>query len=258
MFLSYYYGYLEYERIYSYFPLWYTYVNINNMRIFLNPWYLTMCMIQSIWTIQFYIYYQKGEYTIRNSPIKMNRTSYILINTLLAWCILPVYIINIVYTPITRRFFITPTIINPVIPHRGIRPIDNPVIPQRIISNNNNFHSERPDDCGVCFEKLNETDSKTSCGHYFHHRTCLMTWLITSRTSKCPTCRSELELSNEDLLEIRNGPFLPDAPVLMYNRHQENDAPEPVLMYNNNMFDNILIYMHKFAPRFNYIRDLTE
>ena len=253
LFLSYYSGYIEFEKADSYIYLWYTYVNINWMRIFLNPWYIIICYILIINIIIFNFCYQQGEYIVGNYKIKLNKISYIVINTVLSWCILPFYIINKVYTPITRRFYIIPTIVNPVILQRET--IVNPVIPQRIIGNDNNFQSERPDDCSICHQNLNELDSKTSCGHYFHHRTCLIKWLIISRTTRCPICRSELELSTEELTEIMNDHFLQHEP--MYNRNDmENDEPR----YNNNIFDNIINYIHTFSPRFNYnnIRDLTE
>lgn len=234
IYVSYYYGYLEFEFSDSYIHLWYTYVNINNMRIFLNPWYLTMGYSQLFITIQFYYFYQKYtilNYTILNYTLKLNCISYILINTLLTWCVLPFRIINIVYTPITRRFSNRPEFIYVYTSAHVIETITD----NRVIPDNNGFNGTDTV-CAVCLDECG--DNMLSCGHHVHHRPCLMTWLITSKTSRCPTCRTELELSKEDLLEIRN-------------------EPVKSLIKNNNIFDNILNYFHKVGPRLYYNRDLT-
>ena len=52
---------------------------------------------------------------------------------------------------------------------------------------------------------MNENCPKTKCGHCFHEQ-CLMTWFMTSITSTCPMCRTNLDLPNEDLSEIMNVP----------------------------------------------------
>ena len=230
IFLSYYYEYIEFEKSDSYYYFLYTYININGMRFSVNPpWYISIFINPTV-----YMSYRKGMYTVGNYTMNLNVLSYILINVLIMWIKLPLYIINKVYTYLSRRFLNRPEYIYVAPSQITIRDYVAHSFPQRIISNNNNFHGEKPDDCILCLEKLNESDSKTSCGHYFHHRTCLMKWLMKSGTTKCPTCKSELELSNEELAEIMNYRFY-----------------EPVETYNNNIFDNILHYIDRYTPRFN-------
>ncbi len=54
------------------------------------------------------------------------------------------------------------------------------------------FTCEKPCECPVCFEPLNE-DKSLSCGHWVH-KTCI----IKSKKDTCPLCRKQVELSNEE------------------------------------------------------------
>lgn len=240
-FLGYYYGHIEFERSYSYWYPFYMYIKFNEMRFSINPHWSVSIVISFI--IQFYPFYKKGMYTIGNYTIYLNCILYILINTIIVLVKFPFYIINIGYTYISRRFLNRPEYIydDPIFLQRTID--DNnvaPVFRERTIGNNNNFQGERPDKCGICFDNLDETDSSTNCGHYFH-RTCLMKWLIHRRTTRCLTCKSELELSNEELTEINGANDLQDVEIFrrLYRR------------YNYTMFDYVINYIDRYTPRLN-------
>ena len=163
LFLSYYYGYLEFETTDEYYYFWYTYININEMKFSLNPpWYVGMAINMCIFpTIQFYMSYTKGIYTIGNYTTKLNCILYTLIKTVIMWCKAPISLVNIVYTYISRKFLNRPEYIY----------VDSSL--KREIIYNNDFHCEKPDECCVCYEKLTKSDSKLSCGHYIH-RTCIV------------------------------------------------------------------------------------
>ena len=56
-------------------------------------------------------------------------------------------------------------------------------------------------DCPICNEEFNETDSTTTpCKHIFHEQ-CLTKWIKISNT--CPMCRKNLEESSLDSLTNR-------------------------------------------------------
>ena len=229
IFLGYYYGYLEF--IFSdYYIHTNTIININGMKFSLNhPWYINILVnLWSHYAVISYITYERGTYRIGNYITNLNIITYILINSSISICIYTMYLSGRVYNCITSRFSNRPEFIYVATPVHVIETITD----NRVIPDNNGFIGTDTV-CAVCLEG---SDNMLNCGHHIHHRPCLMTWLNTSRTTTCPTCRTELELSKEDLLEIRN---------------------ELVLTYNNNIFENILNYIHKFVPRLYYNRDLT-
>ena len=58
------------------------------------------------------------------------------------------------------------------------------------------FTCEKPCECPVCFEPLNE-DKSLSCGHWVH-KNCI----IRSKKDTCPLCRKQVELTLEEKDEL--------------------------------------------------------
>ena len=50
------------------------------------------------------------------------------------------------------------------------------------------FSLEKPDECPVCMESLENTDIPLKCGHWVH-KDCLMKW----KEDTCPICRTEIK-----------------------------------------------------------------
>ena len=89
----------------------------------------------------------------------------------------------------------------------GFQPKDIPIFPNnKPLSNNNGYKCEKPDECCVCFDTLNETDSALSCGHYIH-----MECIVKSKKSTCPICREYIKLDLPSWQE-RNAMLIAMAP----------------------------------------------
>ena len=61
------------------------------------------------------------------------------------------------------------------------------------------FVCEKPSECPVCYEPLNE-DKALSCGHWVH-KSCI----IKSKKDNCPMCRQKVKLTRrerEDMINI--------------------------------------------------------
>lgn len=56
---------------------------------------------------------------------------------------------------------------------------------------------DKPDDCPICMDSLNNQKESLTCGHWAHFK-CLSQWM-----SKCPVCRSEVKLPKkyDDILK---------------------------------------------------------
>lgn len=55
------------------------------------------------------------------------------------------------------------------------------------------FVEDKPENCFICCEKLEEIDNALSCGHYMH-RYCF----LKSKKTSCPQCRQEVRLSRDE------------------------------------------------------------
>jgi len=71
----------------------------------------------------------------------------------------------------------------------------------------NIFKLDRPEECAICTEDLNDKDRPLRCGHTFH-RSCWNRWQQTK--NQCPICRTNfqpnknqttIDLSSVDLTE---------------------------------------------------------
>jgi hypothetical protein len=63
---------------------------------------------------------------------------------------------------------------------------------QRIVPNVT-FIEDKPNECIICANKLEDIDQPLSCGHYFH-KECFM----QTKNTICPVCRTEVKLSFDD------------------------------------------------------------
>ena len=113
----------------------------------------------------------------------------------------------------------------------GFQPKDIPIFPNRTISNNNGYKCDKPEECCVCCEKFNESDSNLSCGHYVH-----MSCILKSKKSTCPLCREYIIL--ESPWQERNDMLIamaPDVRVVTIKR-----------VVNNNILVNVLNYIDRY------------
>ena len=71
------------------------------------------------------------------------------------------------------------------------------------------FVCEKPSECPVCYEPLNE-DKALSCGHWVH-KSCI----IKSKKDNCPMCRQKVKLTRrerEDMINIIVEETIPQPP----------------------------------------------
>jgi len=77
------------------------------------------------------------------------------------------------------------------------------------------FSLEKPDECPVCMESLENVNIPLKCGHWIHHE-CILQW----KEDTCPMCRTEIKFTKADRLKKRkihrkkegnNEIFLPPA-----------------------------------------------
>lgn len=71
------------------------------------------------------------------------------------------------------------------------------------------FVCEKPSECPVCYEPLNE-DKALSCGHWVH-KSCI----IKSKKDNCPMCRQKVKLTRrerEDMINIITEETIPQPP----------------------------------------------
>ncbi len=59
------------------------------------------------------------------------------------------------------------------------------------------FKLEKPDECPVCMEQLNNKEIPLSCAHWVH-RKCILNW----GKSCCPVCRQNITLTKREKLYI--------------------------------------------------------
>lgn len=60
-----------------------------------------------------------------------------------------------------------------------------------------NFIEDKPDECPICWESLDEVAEPLSCGHYMH-KNCL----LSGGQTICSICRQEVYLSDDELATI--------------------------------------------------------
>ena len=84
------------------------------------------------------------------------------------------------------------------------------------------FQSEKPQDCPVCFESLDNENKTLSCGHWVH-KECV----IKSKKDCCPLCRQTVELTLEEQYRIQE---------LQY-QEQRDEAPRIAL---NQEFNRVI------------------
>jgi len=61
------------------------------------------------------------------------------------------------------------------------------------------FIEDKPGECPICWESLDEIDQPLSCGHYMH-RSCL----LNAGKTRCGICRQEVYLSDDELATIES------------------------------------------------------
>jgi hypothetical protein len=122
------------------------------------------------------------------------------------------------------------------------------------------FTCEKPCECPVCFESLNE-DKALSCGHWVH-KNCI----IRSKKDTCPLCRKQVELTLEEkdvlfkltVQDIIQTQYIDDEEEEYFNENiyiqdeEEEDLPYTmpaentiVTLYLNSMFrveDEAILY----------------
>lgn len=59
------------------------------------------------------------------------------------------------------------------------------------------FRLEKPSECPICFESLEQVKVPLDCGHWVH-RSCLLKW-----RSICPVCRTDVKLTSKERKKIK-------------------------------------------------------
>lgn len=78
------------------------------------------------------------------------------------------------------------------------------------------YKFEKPDECPVCMESLNDVKSPISCSHWIH-RKCILNW----GKPNCPVCRTEIKLSTSEKRKLR-----------LKNRNSDNSNDNTILQFN--------------------------
>ena len=95
-------------------------------------------------------------------------------------------IYNIVYP---EPILIPQSLLDLIQPHHHHQTIRNVV--------HTDFIEDKPDECPICWESLDEVDEPLSCGHYMH-KNCL----LNGGQTICGICRQEVYLSDDELATI--------------------------------------------------------
>ena len=93
------------------------------------------------------------------------------------------------------------------------------------------FRLEKPDECPVCMESLNDVKVPLSCSHWVH-RKCILNW----GKSNCPVCRAEIKLTANERKKMYKKSI----------KHNDNDIVLPQQLIE---FMEALIYSFPEAIR---------
>lgn len=79
-----------------------------------------------------------------------------------------------------------------------LKPYNN--IVNNVVNNNKRFIQEKPDECPICYEFLENVDENLlECGHWFHYQ-CIINsknkYENLNNLYRCPLCRKQVEIED--------------------------------------------------------------
>ena len=115
------------------------------------------------------------------------------------------------------------------------------------------FTQEKPDDCVICTEKMNE-NNPLHCGHWIHYK-CVQKQF----KAECPICRSPLDIEvkgSRPSAEVVNVvQLVGDVVERWFEEGEDIVAPEPRPL---NRVEEMLIQIHGYIPQLLYTREITD
>jgi hypothetical protein len=71
-------------------------------------------------------------------------------------------------------------------------------IDSMLIIDENNFSNDKPDNCPICMDDINDEDTRLHCGHWAHLH-CLLNWkeIQKLKNMNCPVCRQDIDLNKK-------------------------------------------------------------
>jgi hypothetical protein len=112
------------------------------------------------------------------------------------------------------------------------------------------FTQEKPDDCVICTEKMNE-NKPLHCGHWIHYG-CVQKQF----KAECPVCRSPLDIEvkgSRPSAEVVNVvQLVGDVVERWFEDDEDTVAPEPRPL---NRVEEMLIQIHGYIPQLLYTED---
>lgn len=117
------------------------------------------------------------------------------------------------------------------------------------------FSQEKPDDCVICTEKMNE-NNPLHCGHWIHYG-CVEKQF----NAECPVCRSPLDIqvkgirpSSEPVQPVQ---VVGDVVERWFREgEEEQDSDEDELV--DSRVEQILIRTHGYIPQLLYSREVRD
>lgn len=108
-----------------------------------------------------------------------------------------------------------------------------------------NHKYNKPEECPICFESLNNTNIPLSCGHWVHKK-CILNW-----KDQCPICRTTIKLTDKEYKKIHkntNNITTSDDniinTILLYEINNENDPDNRefvLFVENDNAITDMLL-----------------
>lgn len=78
------------------------------------------------------------------------------------------------------------------------------------------FRLEKPEDCPICMESLENVKIPLSCSHWVH-RDCIIKW----GKNKCPICTANIKLTKSEIKKMRR-----------INKENDNEENENIILPN--------------------------
>lgn len=120
------------------------------------------------------------------------------------------------------------------------------------------FTQEKPDDCVICTEKMNE-NNPLHCGHWIHYK-CVQKQF----KAECPICRSPLDIEvkgSRPSAEVVNAVQLVGDVVERWFEEEKEDILRQDSNYPDrplNRVEERLIQIHGYIPQLLYSREITD
>ena len=115
------------------------------------------------------------------------------------------------------------------------------------------FTQEKPDDCVICTEKMNE-NNPLHCGHWIHYK-CVQKQF----KAECPICRSPLDIEvkgSRPSAEVVNVvQLVGDVVERWFEEGEDIVAPDPRPL---NRVEEMLIQIHGYIPQLLYTREISD